>query len=138
RVKNNLQLLSSVFSLQAQYLSEPTAVLAVRSSESRVNAMALIHKKLYDGTNERSVQIREYFQELMQYLLNAYGFSENQVTVQVDAPDLRLDVDKAIPVGLIVNELVSNSFKYAFADQDSPAIGIKLRVEENTMKLEVR
>ncbi len=138
RVKNNLQLLSSVFSLQAQYLSEPTAVLAVRSSESRVNAMALIHKKLYDGTNERSVQIREYFQELMQYLLNAYGFSENQVTVQIDVPDLRLDVDKAIPVGLIVNELVSNSFKYAFADQDSPAIGIKLRVEENTMKLEVR
>lgn len=137
RVKNNLQLLSSVFSLQAQYLSEPTAMLAMRSSESRVNAMALIHKKLYDGTNERSVQIREYFQELVQYLLNAYGFSENQVSVQVDVPNLRLDVDKAIPIGLIVNELVSNSFKYAFADQDSPAIGIKLRMEENTMKLEV-
>jgi two-component system, sensor histidine kinase PdtaS len=138
RVKNNLQLLSSVFSLQSQYLKEPSAVLAVRSSESRVNAMALIHKKLYDGIDDRSVYLKDYVTELMQYLLNAYGFSESAVYVDIDIPSVRIDVDKAIPIGLIINELVSNSFKYAFPDQDNPTITIRFRMERETMKLEIR
>ncbi len=138
RVKNNLQLLSSVFGLQSQYLNEPAAILAVRSSESRVNAMALIHKKLYDGTMERSVSLREYVAELVQYLMKAYDFSEQELNVTLDIPPVEVDVDKAIPIGLIVNELVSNSLKYAFPDKAGAAITVAFRMQDDKMELEVR
>src|SRR5690606_9871564 len=76
RVKNNLQILSSLLSLQSQQLTDDTAIKAVRSSESRINAMALIHRKLYTVDQNRTVDIKEYITELIQYLVYSYGYHE--------------------------------------------------------------
>lgn len=137
RVKNNLQLLASVLSLQSQELTDENAVVAVKRNESRVNAMALIHRKLYAGENSRSISMAGYINELVDFLLYSYDYSRDSIQVLVDARDFEVDVDKAIPLGLIMNELVSNSLKYAFHSQPDPEIRIKLEIQQKGLTLQV-
>ncbi len=126
RVKNNLQLLASVLSLQSQELQDEVAVTAVKRNEGRVNAMALIHRKLYVGDNLRTIQLKEYARELVNFLLYSYSYREGEIGIDLDVEDLELDVDRAIPLGLIMNELVSNALKYAFHSQPDPKLGIRI------------
>jgi two-component sensor histidine kinase len=127
RVKNNLQLLASVLSLQSQELTDETAVTAVKRNESRVNAMALIHRKLYLGDNTRTVNMRDYIRELVDFLLYSSSYANDEIAINLDIEEMDLDVDKAIPLGLIINELISNSLKYAFHSEKEPAITVKLK-----------
>jgi two-component sensor histidine kinase len=129
RVKNNLQILSSVFTLQSQYLTDATAIQAVKSSEGRVNAMALIHKKLYNGDKNLDINLNEYITELIQYLVQSYGYAQKELKLNVEIEAIRLDVDKAIPIGLIINELVSNAFKYAYTNQEHPELNVNLKLQ---------
>lgn len=126
RVKNFLQIMSSLLTLQSEQITDERARLAVKSSESRVNAMALIHRKLYNVDQTRSINIKDYITELVDYLLSAYGYHETQIQVTIDVPPLEIDVDKVIPLGLILNELISNALKYAYIDHPMPKLDISL------------
>jgi two-component sensor histidine kinase/Tfp pilus assembly protein PilF len=126
RVKNNLQIISSLLSLQSQQLTDDTAIKAVKSSESRINAMALIHRKLYTVDQNRTVDIKEYITELIQYLVYSYGYHEKNLKLDLDINEFSIDVDKAIPLGLILNELISNAFKHAYENQPNPRLMINL------------
>lgn len=126
RVKNNLQILSSLLSLQSQQLTDDTALKAVKSSESRINAMALIHRKLYTVDQNRTVDIKEYITELIEYLVYSYGYHEKNFKLDLEINEISIDVDKAIPLGLILNELISNAFKHAYQNQPNPRLMINL------------
>jgi two-component system, sensor histidine kinase PdtaS len=139
RVKNNLQLLASVLSLQSQELTEEAAVTLVKSNESRVNAMALIHRKLYYREESRTIDLREYVRELVDFLLYSFSYENEDIKLTFDLDEIQLDVDKAIPIGLILNEAISNSLKYAFHSQPDPAIEVKLKLgQSRELLLQVR
>ncbi len=131
RVKNNLQILSSLLSLQSQQLTDDTAIKAVRSSESRINAMALIHRKLYTVDQNRTVDIKEYITELIQYLVYSYGYHEKNFKLDLEIEEINIDVDKAIPLGLILNELISNAFKHAYENEPNPRLAINLEYPDS-------
>lgn len=122
RVKNNLQVLSSLLSLQSQQLTDSNAIQAVKSSEGRVNAMALIHRKLYLGDTNRTIDIKDYITELVSYLVHTYGYQDRAFTLDLQIEPISVDVDKAIPLGLILNELISNAFKYAYTEHANPEL----------------
>lgn len=135
RVKNNLQILSSLLSLQSQQLTDDTAIKAVKSSESRINAMALIHRKLYTVDQNRTVDIKEYITELIQYLVYSYGYHEKNFKLDLQIKEISIDVDKAIPLGLILNELISNAFKHAYENQPNPSLMINLAYPGNELNI---
>ncbi len=127
RVKNNLQLLASIFSLQSRELRDERALQAIKTSEARINAMALIHRKLYNIDKYRTINIKAYIDELVQYLIFAYGYNEKPFKLSASISEVQVDVDKAIPLGLILNELISNSFKYAYNENLNPELIIDLK-----------
>jgi two-component sensor histidine kinase/Tfp pilus assembly protein PilF len=137
RVKNNLQLLSSIFSLQSKVLKDKYALDAVRSGENRVNAMALVHQQLYRQSGERTVNIKDYISKLIDELATTYGYRSDSNHVLINIEDCEMDVDKVIPIGLIVNELVSNSFKYAFSQTNNPKLMIAISKTKNEFLLKV-
>jgi two-component sensor histidine kinase len=140
RVKNNLQMLSSVLSLYAQQLTDEQALQAVRSSESRVNAMALIHRKLYERSDEaRSINIKDYITELVTYLVHAYGYHEKEMQLNLTLEPIQVDIDKAIPLGLIINELISNAFKHAYVDHPSPCLAVDVKqAGKGTLSIDIK
>jgi two-component sensor histidine kinase len=140
RVKNNLAIVSSLLNLQSGSLADPVAARAVREGRQRVEAMGLIHQRLYQTDDVVSVDIRPYLTTLVENLLAAYGFDEDRfdLVLELDLP--AIDVDRAVPLGLILNELVTNALKYAYGKVarpllrvylGSPAGGLLLEVEDN-------
>jgi two-component sensor histidine kinase len=126
RVKNNLQVVSGLLALQSNRLEDETAKEAMDAGRSRVDAMALIHQKLYMNDDLASVNIEMYINHLASSLALSYGFPETTVRTQVGLKKKEIDVDLAIPIGLLINELVTNSFKHAFANVERALISIKL------------
>lgn len=138
RVKNNLQVVSSLLQLQRRGLKsdDKTGREALLESQSRVGAMGLIHVKLYQGKEVTSVHMPEYIEDLGETLLDAYRLEE-QVEIFYDVADINLDVDIAIHLGLIINELVTNSMKYAFPKGQEGTIEIALYRENDQLLLVV-
>lgn len=126
RVKNNLQVLSSLLHLQSRHIKNDAALDAVREGQNRVEAMGLLHQKLYMGDNLAAVEMSEYLSELGEILLDSFGIDNNRIQIVYHVPPMRLDIDTAIPIGLIFNELITNSLKYAFPDGRRGAIEIRL------------
>lgn len=123
RVKNNLQVISSLLRLQAGYIQDELALEIFRDSQNRVRAMAMIHENLYHSQDLASINFANYIHNLTQNLIRCYGVNKNiQIHQNVDKVLLR--VDTAIPCGLIINELVSNSIKHAFIEQETGQIYI--------------
>jgi two-component sensor histidine kinase len=138
RVKNNLQIIASLLDLQADTLRDPQLHAAVEDSQQRIQAMALIHESLYQGPELARVNATDYLRRLSQRLFDAYGAAE-RITLRLDTEEVRLEVNSAIPCGLILNELLSNALKYAFPDRQAGEIHIALRqTSANTCVLVVR
>ncbi|WP_421871198.1 histidine kinase dimerization/phosphoacceptor domain -containing protein [Marinoscillum sp.] len=134
RVKNNLQVISSLLGLQSMSLQDEGARKVVEEGKSRVRAMSLIHQRLYHQENITSINTREYIEEIVKELTESYGFKDRlQVKLELDNVDL--DVDTTLPLGLIINELVSNAFKYAYQDIDQPLLELELRTNDQNGKL---
>jgi two-component sensor histidine kinase len=126
RVKNNLQLISSLINLQARRIDDEKILAILHEGRSRVKAMALIHQKLYQSHDIATLKMQSYFEELVKFLENVMKKARIEIKKSINAHGLALDIDTVIPIGLIVNELVSNVFKYAFEGKESGNISIEL------------
>ncbi len=131
RVKNNLQTISSLLNLQSASISDQNALEAVQESQSRVRSMALIHQKLYQGENLAAVEMKSYFETMGEAMLHSFGDAGKRVSLNVEMPELEMDVDTAIPLGLIANELITNSLKYAFPENRPGKLKISLTTEND-------
>ena len=137
RVKNNLGIVSSLLDLQADKIKDPKIISAIEESRNRVYSMSMIHQKLYQGKNLSSISMKEYLVDLSQHILDSYG-QEGSVDYAYDLEDMELDVDSAIPVGLIVNELLTNAYKHAFPNNRKGIINIVCKhISEDRILLEV-
>jgi PAS domain S-box-containing protein len=114
RVKNNLQIISSLLSLQAGTLNDQETVEIFQESQHRVRSMGLIHEKLYQSRDLAKIDFAGYAESLSSYLFHAYGVNPDLITLRINVKDVFLSIGTAIPCGLIINELVSNALKYAF------------------------
>jgi len=137
RVKNNLAIVTSLLNLQSGSLADPAAARAVREGRQRVEAMGLIHQGLYQTADVTTVDLRPYLTTLAENLLAAYGFDEERfdLVLELDLP--ALDVDRAVPLGLILNELVTNALKHAFAHVARPLLRLHLSAPAGGLLLEV-
>jgi two-component sensor histidine kinase len=138
RVKNNLQVISSLLSIQSDQLKNKNAKMAVLEGQSRVQAMGLIHENIYQTENFAFIDMKEYVTKLTTNLLQSFGFSRETVTVEIKSENISVDVDTAIPLGLIINELFTNSLKHAFKGTDTPYILISMVVSNNHLLLELK
>lgn len=130
RVKNNLQIVSSLLSLQTYKVQDEEAVLVLKESQQRVQAMSFIHQRLYKTESLTAVNMKEYLTDLAESLVSAYGYNRDDFDLHISVEKEMLDIDKALPIGLIINELVTNSLKYAYSNTHRPLLNITLRQEE--------
>jgi two-component system, sensor histidine kinase PdtaS len=136
RVKNNLQFISSLLSLQSNRLNDEAAKNAVEDTQNRIEMMVLLQRKLYDGQQLAEVTLLDFMSELVQMVLQSFNQEAVEVRYQIDA-DLNISADNAMRVGLIVNELATNAAKYAFADHEAPTFCIAAWVAQNIFYLRV-
>lgn len=124
RVKNNLQVIYSLLNLQARTLSNATAIAVLRDSQSRIRAMALVHEKLYQSQDLTHIDLADYISSLTYSLLETYRSTDDKISIKVDISPCWLDIETALPCGLILTELISNSLKYAFPESKRGEIRI--------------
>jgi two-component sensor histidine kinase len=137
RVKNNLQVVSSLLDLQSHSISDVQAHEAVKEGKNRVQSMALIHQNLYSEGNIKGIRLKEYVSNLLQTLCDSYNITNDKVKINANIDDMNLDVDTMIPLGLVLNELVSNSFKYAFREKNNGELNIILKEQADQLHLMV-
>jgi len=126
RVKNNLQIVMSLLNTQSAYLDDGVAMNAIRDSQHRMHSMSLIHQKLYQTDNVSVVDVADYIHELVDYLKDCYDV-QNHVRFDLNLEPVQLDVGQAVPLGLILNEAISNAVKYAFRDGRDGLISITVK-----------
>ena len=125
RVKNNMQIISSLLNLQRSHIHDAQADNILQESQGRVKSMALVHEKLYQTADLARINVAEYIRSLSMNLFHSYTV-QSGINFTVDVGEVYFNIDTAVPLGLIINELVSNSLKYAFSDQDEGEINISL------------
>ncbi|MBD2185076.1 sensor histidine kinase [Planktothrix sp. FACHB-1355] len=137
RVKNNLQVISSLLGLQSRTIQDKQTIDIFQESQNRVRSMALIHEKLYRSKDLSKIDFAEYIRELTINLFRSYKTNSNNVTLVMEiGQNIFLDVDTAVPCGLIINEIVSNSLKYAFPQGEKGKIQIKLNpLDEHQLEM---
>jgi two-component sensor histidine kinase len=138
RVKNNLQIISSLLSMQSYQSRDPNVSHAMREGQNRVHAMALIHQTLYQNENIIEVDTKEYVDKLVNSLKTAYRLDPQRIRVTTVVEAMKLDVDVMIPLGLILNELITNALKYAFPDGRNGTIEIAMSRQSDEIVLRVK
>ena len=136
RVKNNLEVVSSLLALQAAQINDPHVQALMLASQNRVQSMGILHQKLYEGKNLAHLEMKNYFVNLGESLLDSYN-ETTRVKVECEMKEIELDLDTALSVGLIANELVTNSLKYAFPKGQTGKISLTLKNAKKQM-LELR
>jgi two-component system, sensor histidine kinase PdtaS len=139
RVKNNLQVTSSLLKLQSGYIQDPQAQEMFAESQNRIRSMALVHEKLYQSSDLSRVDFSDYIQSLASLLMRSYGADNKTIQLCIEAGEVYLSIETAVPCGLIANELISNCLKHAFPDRRKGEIRIRITetVEPNTLTLTV-
>jgi len=136
RVKNNLQTISSLLYLQSSNIDDKEVKQAVASGQHRVETMALIHQKLYQRENLSAIEMKDYLGNLTNSLISAFGNSN--IDAVIDMPETELDIDTAVPLGLISNELITNSMKYGFPNDEKGKVEVSLReIDDGQMRLRI-
>lgn len=138
RVKNNLQIVSSLLMLQSGAMNTPETVQMFQECQNRIIAMALIHEQLYRSENLAQICLGDYIQSLTVRLLQSYRTDTDRIETQIDADRISLSLDRAIPCGLILNELVANCLKHAFPDGQTGEIEITCHTRSERVELQVR
>ncbi|BDS10082.1 PAS domain-containing protein [Aureispira anguillae] len=131
RVKNNLQVITSLLSLQSSYLASNEQRKLFTDSQYRINSMAMVHEMLYQSDNLSKVDYQDYLSELSQFLIRSVKGSSNNIHLILDVPKMSLGIDTAIPLGLLINEVLTNSLKYGVQGNDKGTISIKIRRKIN-------
>ncbi|MFQ6044257.1 MAG: histidine kinase dimerization/phosphoacceptor domain -containing protein, partial [Candidatus Poribacteria bacterium] len=137
RVKNNMQIISSMLRLQGRSIKDETYLQMLQDSQDRIRSMALIHERLCQSENLAKIDLDSYIRDLANSLFRTYAIADN-VELKIDVENVSLSIDSAIPCGLILNELISNSLKYAFPDGREGEININLRCIEDRVELVVK
>ncbi len=138
RVKNNMQLVSSLLRLQSRYIKDKKYIEMLKESQNRIRSMAFIHEKLYQSKDLANIDFNGYIKSLADDLFRSYGVSIDKIALKMDIDSVSFGIDTAIPCGLIINELVSNSLKYAFPEDRKGEIKIALRrTDRNEVELVV-
>lgn len=136
RVKNNLQVISSILNLQSSYVTDENTRNILQESQNRIKSMSFIHENLYQKDRFSSIDFSEYIFNLSNNLVHSYQIFDNLVEIKYDMEKIHLSLDQAIPCGLIVNELVSNALKYAFPENfDNGELLIKLKKKDEKIEL---
>jgi len=138
RVKNNLQVISSLLSLQERNITDETAKAAILDGKERVQSMGLIHKMLYQQNNFSGINMSEYIEKLISGLLDSFGKNSDEFELNYDINDISLDVDTAIPLGLIINELVVNALKHAYTITSKPTMNVSLQEVDSQLVLKIQ
>ncbi len=137
RVKNNLEVVSSLLALQSAQIDDPNTKEAMQEGQNRVNSIGIVHQKLYQGTNLGAIEMKDYFLNLSESILDSFG-AEERVSIELAMEKLNVDIDTAVPLGLIVNELLTNTLKYAFPKGSNGKVLIRLEKRKNgVLHLEV-
>lgn len=137
RVKNNLQIITSLLSLQSLEFNDEALKKLYKSSQLRIKSMALIHEMLYKSENLSTIDYHNYLEELIHSLLSTYTNPDLDISVNFDADSIQLELDIAIPLGLIINEIITNSLKYAFKGRSNGEINVSFKVKKNTYELSI-
>ncbi|HEU4789793.1 MAG TPA: histidine kinase dimerization/phosphoacceptor domain -containing protein [Flavobacterium sp.] len=127
RVKNNLQTVISLLNSQSAYLDNDMALSAIKNSQHRIHSMSLIHQKLYNSENISTINMPNYIKELVEYLKESFNLGQ-RIRFEIKVAPLELDVAHAVPLGLILNEAITNSIKYAFPDDRNGIISVSLEI----------
>ncbi len=136
RVKNNLETISSLLSLQTAQVDNAELRDIMRESQNRVQSMGIIHQNLYQGENLAAIEMKNYFENLGGFIIDSFDMTD-QVVFECEMERMELNVDRAIPIGLIVNEIITNSLKYAFPNGRQGIIGISMREENSILHLSI-
>lgn len=131
RVKNNLQIVSSLFFFQSKKITDPQTLEMFREGQNRVKSMALIHERLYQSGDLANINFKEYVKKLTNFLFQSYGVNHTKIKLKTNIADIELGVDTAVPCGLIINELISNSLKHGFEIDTAGEIRIDMGHNEN-------
>lgn len=127
RVKNNMQVISSILNLQSSYLKDVAAIEMLKESQDRIKSMSFIHESLYQGKNLSHVKFSEYVRNLVSNLFHTYGINQGGLKLNFDLDEVFLNLDTSIPCGLIINELISNALKYAFVEGKPGNLSVSLK-----------
>ena len=137
RVKNNLEVVSSLLELQSAQINDPNTREAMQEGQNRVQSIGIVHQKLYQGENLGAIEMKDYFINLSESILDSFG-ADKRVQVECAMDKLNIDIDTAVPLGLIVNELLTNTLKYAFPDGRDGKVQIKLeKRKDGILQLQV-
>ena len=138
RVKNNMQIVSSLLNLQTYRLKDEESISAIKESQLRVQAMSLIHQRLYQVDDVSKVNFKLYLDDLVDTLMRSFGFNSTDFDLQIHVEKEFLDVDMVMPMGLLVNEILTNSFKYAYKETKHPLLHISLLSVNQQFQLEIK
>jgi PAS domain S-box-containing protein len=139
RVKNNMQVISSLLNLQSRHISDPNVLEMFKESQRRIRSMALIHERLYQSSDLSRIEFSQYLRNLATHLLHSYQVDSSRIRLTLDAEEVFLNINTAIPCGLIVNELVSNALKHGFPDGRSGEVAVELhKIAGDGYELKVR
>ncbi|OFX79185.1 MAG: hypothetical protein A2X12_01915 [Bacteroidetes bacterium GWE2_29_8] len=137
RVKNNMQIISSMLSLKSRTINDLFIQKVIEESQDRIKTIALVHEILYQNNDYTKINFKEYILKLSTYLLRSFNDTSNKIKLNFDIDEINLSLDYAIPCGLIFNELFSNSIKYAFVNKKNCCIFVKLKLKKETVIFEI-